>query len=281
MSGFEALRWINLEPIAACNLRCPHCSRDGSARPQGAMELDLFARLLAQVPEGCEVRLFLSGEPFLDARLAERVRLCAAAGRRSLVHTNGTHCTTERVRAVLAAGLSQVSVSIDGGSLDEYARMRPGSGTRPAWGGLAEILHWRDRLRAPTRVILQSIRPHPAPLDVMAELGELAERCDEVYVRHPHNWAQMASVDGSAPASYGEVCSFLRVSQSVQADGLVVPCCAVLNGERIIGDAKVESLRAIWERESVAIARAQERGEYVPVCSTCERYGRAAEGVAV
>lgn len=276
--SFDDLRWINLEPIGACNLRCPHCPRDDKARHQGRMDRDLFDHLLAQVPAGCEVRLFLSGEPFLDRDLGWRVKRCRETSREVLIHTNATVITRSRAVDVLCQGWPglTISVSVDGLDAAEYERMRPPARFADLLSGLDALRH-AQRVLYPygTQFVLQTIVPHPHPLDrPNRDLGHLAGMFDHIYVRWPHNWAEMRSVEGAAPPAYAATCSFLSISMSVQNDGRVVPCCAMLNAERVIGDANEEPLRAIFDREVSRIREAQQRGEYVPICSTCERYGK-------
>lgn len=275
-ADFEDLRWVNLEPGGSCNLKCPHCSRDASARDQGFMDMDLFCMLLEQVPDGCEVRLFLSGEPFLDPNLAERVALCRERGNPTLIHTNSTKITSEKALAVLAEIPTCISLSIDGKDAEEYEEMRTPAKFKEAVKGIACLIFAAAAYGNQTTLILQTIRKWPDPLETNADLDpKIIEHFDEVYVRHPHNWASMASVEGSAPAVYSDVCNFLINSISIQADGLVVPCCATLNAEHVMGDAKVTPLREIWETAHEDFRQRQSKKEPIPeICDGCERYQR-------
>ncbi len=270
---FEDLKWINLEPIGSCNLVCPHCSRDAKARVQRPMSRSLYLKLLEQVPQETEVRLFLSGEPFLDDDLAWRVSEATSRGLKTLVHTNGTRVNLPKAERILKAGLTKISVSIDGGNRAEYKEMRAPANIIPARAGLKSLLIAKQSLGADTKIVLQCIRKYPDPLEVNVEVAHLVGEVDEVYVRHPHNWAEMASVEGAKPRDYGPVCSFLWVSMSVQCNGIVVPCCACLNQEAVIADAKTTPLKEIWEQELSKWREAQTARKSLPVCSGCERYG--------
>lgn len=273
MADFNNLRWVNLEPTSACQLRCGHCPREDSPRDKQFMSMPLYKHLLAQVPMGCEVRLFLSGEPFLDPQLGERVRLARLHGSPTLIHTNGVGVTFSKALKVIVEHPTRISISIDGGDPSEYEKMRPPAKFSAVRKGLESLIKARDDFGSRTKIILQTIRPYPEPLEVNSGVSDLVSSVDEVYVRHPHNWAQMASVEGSAPSNYRGVCSFLKVSMSVASDGAVVPCCAVLNKEHIMGDATQWPLEHIWKTAHDRFRKAQENRDPLPVCSDCERYG--------
>lgn len=270
---FDKMAFCNLEVIGACNLKCGHCPRDDTARDQGAMSMDLYKKLLVQVPKTTEVRLFLSGEPFLDKHLADRVKLATASGHKTLIHSNATKVTPIKALEVIEQGPTTISVSIDGATPAAYEFMRPPGKFEDARNGVTALLDARDYLASSTRIVLQTIVPYPTPLNSNSGMTDLVDRFDKVYVRHPHNWASDGSVEGAAPSNYSaQTCYFLDISMSIQSNGMVVPCCACLNEEHVMGDANTTSLRDIWAAEFQRFRTFQRDRKPLPVCSDCERY---------
>ncbi len=119
-----------VEVAARCNLRCQMCPitvdpryDPGSGRP-GLFAPDLFDRLAPFFPTLQRVYLIGLGEPTLHAGLPTFTRRLAEAGVEVWVTTNATLLDDEKAEELARAGLSHVSVSIDGGTRETYERIR-------------------------------------------------------------------------------------------------------------------------------------------------------------
>jgi radical SAM protein with 4Fe4S-binding SPASM domain len=103
------------ELTLACNLGCVHCgSRAGDARERElttAEALDLV-RQMAEV--GVAEVTLIGGEAFLRADWLEIVRAIRVAGMGCSMTTGGYGISAGTARAMQAAGVQQVSVSVDG-----------------------------------------------------------------------------------------------------------------------------------------------------------------------
>jgi hypothetical protein len=59
----------------------------------------------------------------------------------------------------------------------------------------------------------------------------------------------------------------------VLQDGRVTACCVDHDGELVVGDAKREDLRAIWNGARMrALRRAHVEGDLPPLCARCTEY---------
>jgi MoaA/NifB/PqqE/SkfB family radical SAM enzyme len=119
-----------VEVAARCNLRCQMCPITVdprydplSGRP-GLFAPELFDRLEPFFPTLQRVYLIGLGEPTLHAGLPEFTRRLAEVGVEVWVTTNATLLDDEQAEALALAGLSHVSVSIDGGTRETYERIR-------------------------------------------------------------------------------------------------------------------------------------------------------------
>lgn len=117
---------LNLSVTTRCNLACPSCARTFTPLKPADVSEEAFARILEQVPHAARVVLVGLGEPLLHPQLPRLVRHAAASREVSLV-TNGTLLTRELSRALLEAGLSGLTVSIDATTREALARVRPGT----------------------------------------------------------------------------------------------------------------------------------------------------------
>ncbi|MFQ5956221.1 MAG: radical SAM protein [Candidatus Brocadiales bacterium] len=97
-----------------CNLTCRMCGRVEARSGEGELtleEIDRLATVLDQL--GCGVIILTGGEPFIREDLPNIVRTFAKRGFEVRLQTNGVLATEENVKAVVNAGLSGLSLSLD------------------------------------------------------------------------------------------------------------------------------------------------------------------------
>jgi radical SAM protein with 4Fe4S-binding SPASM domain len=159
------------ELTLACNARCVHCGSD-AGKPRSD-ELDT-ARALALVGElaalGCRSITFSGGEPLLrpDWRtLAQAVR---SAGMELEMITNGL-VVAEQADAIMAAGFSAVTFSIDGpAAVHDALRGVPG-GLAKTLAGAAALRARGMRIGAVTQINRRNVERLFETLDVLAAHG--------------------------------------------------------------------------------------------------------------
>ncbi len=122
-------RYVVWELTLACDHACTHCgSRAGVARESelGAAEaLDVVRQLVAM---GTREVVLIGGEAYLHEGFLEVARAFHEADVRVLVTTGGRGITKEMARAMKEAGVTRVSVSLDGLE-DNHDRMRARRGS--------------------------------------------------------------------------------------------------------------------------------------------------------
>jgi radical SAM protein with 4Fe4S-binding SPASM domain len=108
-------RYAIWEITLACDQKCIHCgSRAGSARP-GELDTDACLDVVTQLRElGVGEVTLVGGEAYLRNDFILIIRAIRDAGMRCSITTGGRNLTAERVEAMVQAGISSVSVSIDG-----------------------------------------------------------------------------------------------------------------------------------------------------------------------
>jgi radical SAM protein with 4Fe4S-binding SPASM domain len=98
-----------------CDQPCAHCgSRAGSARTGELTTAEILEVGAALARLGCREVALIGGEAYLRPDLYEVVAFLKAQGMRVIMQTGGRALTLERARALKAAGLEQLGVSIDG-----------------------------------------------------------------------------------------------------------------------------------------------------------------------
>jgi len=123
-------RKVYVEPTNRCNLACRTCMRRAWDEPEGVMEWATFAAVvdgLRPLEPAATISFAGLGEPLLHDRLVDMVALAREAGLRTEMTTNALLLDRELGRALVAAGLDQVVVSIDGSSAETFDAVRPGA----------------------------------------------------------------------------------------------------------------------------------------------------------
>ncbi len=113
LGGRPAPVAVGLFVTSRCNLRCRMCGIWRDPEPKSLPYEDLV-RLIDAVKSGCCYFSFSGGEPLLVGDIERMVAYAAA--RIPYVHlvSNGILVTPERCRALAAAGLDEISLSLDG-----------------------------------------------------------------------------------------------------------------------------------------------------------------------
>jgi MoaA/NifB/PqqE/SkfB family radical SAM enzyme len=122
-------RYIQLEPVGQCNLRCQMCPiqfrNDGPADGRPAfMAFDLFQRMIDQIPNLEHLHLQGLGEPMLHPKFFDMVEYAVSKRIRVTTNTNLTVLSPTRADRCVSSGLDRVHVSVDGATPETYASIR-------------------------------------------------------------------------------------------------------------------------------------------------------------
>jgi MoaA/NifB/PqqE/SkfB family radical SAM enzyme len=178
---------LYIEPTNRCNSLCTECPRTFGlgVEPPRDLTLDEFDRIVAQAPELRRVVLHGLGEPLLHPLTTEMVARLRRRGIDVTFNTNAIGLTRRRGEQLIAAGLPELRVSIDGAHAPTYAAIR----------GVDKLATVRRNLRAFARLkheagaaqprvslwfvaMRQNLEELPALVEMAAEVGAA-----EVYVQ--------------------------------------------------------------------------------------------------
>lgn len=186
-----------VEVAARCNLKCPMCPitvdpryQPGSGRP-ALLTQALFDRLEPLFPTLSRIHLFGLGEPILNPHLTRWVEQLSRAGVEVWITTNGTLITEARADALARAGLSRVTVSIDGATRETYERIRKSGRLEDALRGIralgaARRQHGRPRLFLSMVGMASNLAELPSLVELCHEAGGDGVYLEELYpYEHP------------------------------------------------------------------------------------------------
>ncbi len=260
---------LSIEPTTSCNLRCPECPSGlrSFTRPTGMLQAELFEQVIDQVKGHLTwLHLYFQGEPFLNPRFLEMVKLADAKRIFTSTSTNAHYLHETQVKGILDSGLKQLIVSMDGITQEVYEQYRVGGSLEKVQEGLKLLVSERRKSgKSFPRIILQFLvtgqNEHQLPaLKSWAkalQVDELQLKSTQIY--HFENGSALIPSDLGysryIPAGNGKwklkaeienKCWRMWQGAVVTWDGRVVPCCFDKDASHVMGELRESSLATIW-----------------------------------
>jgi O-methyltransferase len=149
---------VSIDIVGACNLACPACGHGnapGASRPMGAMDLELFGRILEKVereaaPGRPRIHLFNWGEPLLHPHAPEFIRLVKARGLSCRLSSNLDR--PRDLRGVVAASPDWLRISVSGFTQPVYGQTHRGGDIERVKANMRLLRAYMDELGIPIAV---------------------------------------------------------------------------------------------------------------------------------
>lgn len=252
----------NFEVTNACNLHCTICPvNQGMKRPRRRQDLATLERFLDRNPTLEFLLLFQWGEPLLVRELPEMIAAASRRGIRTMITTNGTLLDERWCHRLLEAGLTRLTMSVDGDA-ETHRRIR-GVDLEPLRRNLLRLRRLRDE------------RGSPLGIDV----SMVANRATEAaWPEVQRSWAGVADRIQAIPQFVSKARRHPcrepnRGSLVVLADGSVTVCCADPEGEARIGHIDDAPLQGLLNNEKMqAFRRAHFARRFPDLCRDCGEY---------
>ncbi|MHC4224391.1 MAG: radical SAM protein [Planctomycetota bacterium] len=261
LSGYRLLS-ANFEVTNACNLNCTICPVNrGMRRRKARHDLASFERFLDRNPGLGFLLLFQWGEPLLVKELPEMIDAAGARGIRTMITTNGTLLDAEWSRRLIDAGLTRLTLSVDGDP-ETHRRIR-GVELEPLRVNLRRLRRMRDESGSALGIDVSMVVNRLTERtwrDVRAAWSAIADRIQAIpqfMVKRRRNPCREPS----------------RGSLVVLADGSVTVCCSDPEGDAVVGHCEEASLQEILNNEKMrAFRRAHFERRFPDLCRECGEY---------
>lgn len=261
---------ILLEATGFCNLRCPHCARDGMVRDKETMSLELFDKITTDVaPFKPFIAFHLQGEPLLNKNLPEFIRITKRKGMKCRLITNVTLLSKQKSLELIEAGLDYIYFSMSGGSKKTYESIHVGAKFENTLGNILDFLEAKAELKAyPVRTRTAFVLEEKTKNDL--------ERYRHFFSQLPIDRVSVSTLFGffGKNAEVKETlrerlkkekvtCEFPWTYMAITADGLARGCIFDYNNECGVGDANTENVMDIWNSDRMmAFRRAHITGDF-------------------
>ncbi len=284
---------VFIEPTNICNLKCPLCASGAGllARPKGRMSLAAFSRIIDSLPSTVtNLYLWGQGEPFLTKDFLGMVRYASERGYKTITSTNGHFL--DDPEAILASSLSELIISLDGITKEQYESYRIGGDFDLVTGNIKRLVSKKKEKGRGPSINLQFLLTKDT-VDDMAGFHRLADDLgvDKRVVKTiqavsledgeqflPSDLSltrYRRKLDGRlVPDRYGLLehrC--LRIYNSCQIDwqGNMLPCCFDKDSTYKLGNLFNETFDECWNGEESRSFRRMflKGGRRLPMCQDC------------
>ena len=308
--------FVSVEPAAVCQLRCPECPvglRQSSITHQSSinrtssivqssiptMSLDLWHRVLSEIRDTAFiVQFYFQGEPLLNKDLAKMIAEAHEAGLYTIVSTNAQALTPELAKALVAAGLNRIIVSMDGLSEESYNAYRVGGNLEKTKAALRYLREAKNKFQISNflslrndcfkfQIELQCLRLRTNE----HEWAEFKRRYKQLGAdRLVFKTAQLYDYKNGNPlmpsdARYSRyikgtdglyhrrrlsrICWRAWSGAVVTTNGEVLPCCYDKSCAHAYGNIKVSSLRELFGNEKALAFRKAALCQTPQICQQC------------
>ena len=258
-----------MEPTTACNLGCPECPSGLKkfTRPTGKMAVDQHEQWLTQLSKTVfYITYYFQGEPFLNPKFLELIQAAKRHRMFTATSSNAHFIDSNNAEAIVASGLDQLIISVDGVTQEVYQQYRVHGDLAKVWVATEAIVEAKRKLKSTTpHVIFQclAVKPneHEIPLvfkkakalgvdEVRIKSAQLYEYKvgnplmpeNESYSRYKRN--RKGEFELKHPG--GNHCWRMWSGSVITWDGQVVPCCFDKDASHAMGELTKETFQQVW-----------------------------------
>ena len=294
---------ILVEPTTACQLKCPLCPVGNGMleRPPVFLEMDLYKKVVDELAPFLYTMNFNgSGEPLLHPEIVEMIQYGASKGIWMDVFTNFQLLRTDIIDGLPSSGLNRILISLDGTDKETYESYRIRGKFERIVGNIERLVHKRNATPGSPLVIdiqFVAMRQNEHQIE---EIQEMARKlgADNLIIKRtflfqgtgdtaktlsylPESEAlslykkdQLRPDDAKNPVEFKgtehKICELLWTSSVLLADGRVSPCCFDYHGWVILGDAKKQTFKELWNGPAYQAFRAKVTADWrkVKLCTS-------------
>lgn len=254
-----------VDPASHCNLRCPFCPTGHreliaqTGRYQGPMSLDLFKKIIGDLkdfPDNLRVlRLYKEGEPLMNRNFADMVLFARQSGRVSRIDTttNGVLLTPRNSEKIIAAGIDQINISVNGLSDNQFMELVK---TKVNFSRYVENIKYLYQIKGHCTIYVKAIMENLSEDDQKKFLDIFGDISDRIFFEHLFsNWPGFDDEiipKNSKVGLYGgpvkeqSVCPYIFYSSTINSDGTVSLCIQDWARNLVVGDLNKQTLAEVW-----------------------------------
>lgn len=265
-----------VETTAKCNLYCPMCPREALPQPKEDMADRVFEQLVREAGPAAEHMILIGlGEPFLDAKIFDRIEYCHRHGVSTLLSTNGTLLTEELAARILDSPLEHITLSFDGATKESFEFYRKGAHFEKVRENFVRLARMKHERGAKVQIVVQMVRleRNAREVDDFLRFWRAVPGVDLVRVKEDETNLLRPQAE-RATAATARPCHYLwRGPMYMKHNGDVYACCqSYMLGGKPLGRVGEQTLDQIWNAEEMQRMRklhVEGRAGEIDICQRC------------
>lgn len=283
---------MQIDPASLCNFKCSFCPTGDvrlikeSGRTQTFLKMELYEKILADISEFSTnlkvLKLFKDGEPTLNPNFIAMVAAAKKVARIERVETtsNGSRLCPDFNVQLVQSGLDRIVLSIEGVTSERYLKFARVKFDFDTFVNNVRHLYLnRGNLKVHIKTVAQNLDYGLGEDRIFLDtFGPLS---DGIFIENTvSSWPEFKVDEAVADDvdAYGglavrkSICPYLFYSMSINADGIVSPCCVDWNRSLALGSVADQSLLEIWAGEKLRDLRLKhvfDGLETVKSCNSC------------
>lgn len=261
-----------VDPSSACNFKCRFCPTGNpgliqkTSRKPVLLDLALYQKIIDDIDRFTSplavLRLYKDGEPLLNPNIVEFVRIAKKSPNIERVETttNGAKLTKAMNDQLIGAGLDRIVISVEGVSREKYLEF---AGVHLNLNRFIDTLAHLYQNRGTCQVHIKTVKENLGPGEDQRFKSMFGGIADRIFIENTvPSWPnfnvpgldeqRLSKVDAfDHPIVHKRVCPYLFYSLSVNADGIVSPCCVDWDRRLALGDVATASLPDIWNGKAI------------------------------
>lgn len=281
-----------VDPSNLCNLRCKFCPTGNHAlirktgRYRGNLDFKLFKKIigdLREFPDPVKVlRLYKEGEPLINPRFSDMVKFAKDSKRvlRVDTTTNGLLLSPKLNRQIVAAGLDQINISVNGvnaGQIHEF------TDTKVDFKRYCANIRDLYENKGNCEIYIKAIRENLSPAQQEEFYSIFGEMSDRIFLENlSPAWPEFEFAGMKMKFDCGhygqpivqrQVCPYIFYIMVINSDGKTSLCVGDWRHKLGYGDVSRQSVKEVWLGDVIRshrIAHLENRRTENSFCAACQ-----------
>ena len=251
-------RILMFELTNACNHACLFCANAQMTRRRHFIDAALFSRLLHEGYDlgARDLALHATGEPTLDQRLPDFVRLAEEIGYTYIYLTTNGSAELEFYHALIRAGIHSLKFSINAAKRDTYRLTHGKDHFNKVMENLRALDRWRKENGYSLRLLASFVYTELTRAELDLARAAVGPLVDDFVIAPTLNQGGQTSLvfqllkpsDSPAPPALGKAkpCFMLWSRAHISYEGYLTICCADFENNLAICDLNSTTLKDAW-----------------------------------
>ena len=271
--------YVLLEPVSACNLRCPFCFQvdpEFNRKPYtGIMEMDLFKRVVDECEQNGTGAITLAsrGEPTLHPNFSEMLEYLSGKFFETKINTNGTKLTDEICHCIFKNKVNDIVLSIDTENKESFEILRKNAIFEDVLQNVQNLFNIRKEFypESDTTIRISGVDANPDE-DKNKFVEFWGQWADEITISAlQERWD---TYNNTVDLDFSKPCQLIWERFYVWWDGVCNPCDVDYKSHLSPGTlSKDNTIKDIWHSKTHNLLRLNHKSGMRSGCSPCDRCG--------